>query len=141
MSGENPTVSKWAAPQHGVGVMVFATFIGTVMAATVLLAHNYQKLGWPGRSRRVIGAFSAVTAVQVFVAFHTPPDLISILVSHSLWAMLATYISLRALRRHEPWVCDVNRHGAQSRWHGVAIGAISNLCLSGLQAKIYFYDQ
>jgi hypothetical protein len=139
MSSETQTVTKWAAPQHGVGVMVFATFIGTMMAATVLLAHNYQKLGWPGHSRRIVGAFSAVTAVQVFVAFHIPPDLISNLASHSLLAMVATYISLRALRRDEPWVCDVDRHGARSRVYGVATGAIANLCLSGLQAKIYMY--
>ena len=136
MTANNSTANDGAASQHSIAAMLLATFMGTMLATTVLLHLNYRKLGAPSGSRRVIGAFLVLGLLQVFVAFHIPPDILSHLASHALLALLGTYIFLRALRRREPWVCDVQRHGSLPKWHAALIGLISNLCLTGLQAKM-----
>ena len=67
--------------------------------------------------------------------WHSPDDLLSQLLSHTLFAVIGAFLLLRVLRKREPFVCNTSSHGAAPRWQAFAAGVIANLAISGLLAK------
>ena len=124
------------APQYSVGSLVLATAIGTLFAATALLALNYKRLRWPRQAAVVIAALVLAGCVELWAIWSSPGDLISQLLSHTLFAVVAAYVLLRTLRQREPFVCNTRSHGAAPSWHSVVAGIAANLAVTGALAKI-----
>jgi hypothetical protein len=84
------------APQYSVASLVLATAIGTLFAAAALLALNCKRLTWPGQAAVVVAVLVLAGCVELWAIWVSPGDLISQLLSHTLFAVVAAYLLLRA---------------------------------------------
>lgn len=123
------------APQYSVASLVLATAIGTLFAAAALLSLNCRRLNWPRQAAVVVAVLVLAGCVELWAIWSSPGDLISQLLSHTLFAVVAAYLLLRALRKRDPFVCNTLTHGAAPSWHAVAAGITANLAVSGALAK------
>jgi hypothetical protein len=131
-----PESPEQTREQYSVATIVLATFLGTLVAGTVLVAVNFKRLQWPRQARATLSLLLLAACTQLWIMWHSPPDLISQLLSHTLVAMVGAYLLLRVLRGREPFVCNTKANGAAPRWHAFVVGFVFNLAATGLFVKM-----
>jgi len=111
-----------------------ATFFGGAFAAAYLVYRNFVVLGEPDRAKRGAAWFVAGGALALYVAWHTPPDLISFQLSVGIPQLVAVLCAVRYCQGRAIATYRAAGGKFRSGWFAFAVGVVANVSI-----KVVFY--
>jgi hypothetical protein len=101
--------------------VAIATFFGTPLAGTIIMAHNYRRIGKGGAAAAAVIVGLVVTALLLFLSFTVQSDAIRAL---PIGLLLGTMSAAKSLQG--PFVDEHARFGGKiaSRWAAFGIGLV-----------------
>ena len=131
-SSEYETIESASEESHelsklsGIGI---AAFIGGGFAAGFLIYENYKLLGLAGKARQTIWIFGCIGLLFLYVAWNTPPDLISAMLSIGIPQLVIILISVKMMQGSVLSLHMENDGKFRSNRHALAIGIAVNLLI------------
>ena len=123
---------------HSISAIGLATFFGGPFAAGYLINRNYTSLGQPSKANQAIGWFGAGGLAALYVAGHTPPDVISFMLSVGIPQLVVVLVASRLMQGQA--IGAHRRAGGEmhSNWFAMAIGIAIDLAFKALSYGVSY---
>ena len=119
---------------HTLSAIGVATFFGGPFAAGYLIYRNFISLGQPRRAKQAIGRFGAGGLAALYVAWHTPADVISFMLSVGIPQLVVVLVASRLMQGQAIAAHRLAGGAMHSNWFAMAVGIAM-----GLAVKALFY--
>jgi len=123
---------------HSLSAIGLATFFGGPFAAGYLIYRNYSSLGQPSKANQAIGWFGAGGLAALYVAWHTPPDFISFMLSVGIPQLVVVLVASRLMQGKAIAAHRLAGGEMQSSWFAIAVGIAMGLAVKALSYGVSY---